>query len=156
MICHSRLISPLLDDELGVDQHSKVSDHLERCPFCQKELREIQELSARFKVGLDESVSQVNAIDLEERILEAIQAKRVSWLTRLKELIASKRVLVPAAASIAVLLMFCLNSLKEPTTESEPSAIIDSFFGTRISYILILQTPASNQTILWVKEEIHF
>lgn len=150
MNCDPTLLGRLFDRELGLDEHARVSRHLENCPSCQKELRENEAISTLFKAGLDDQLSQINLSDLEARVLELIERKRVSWWMRLRGLFVCKRLLVPATAIATILLLFFYLT-RPPATVSGPSAIIDSFTG-EISSVIILHTPRSHQTILWISE----
>jgi len=148
--CDAALIGRFFDSELGLDEDAQVGRHLKNCPSCQKELRENEAISALFKAGLDDQLSQIDLSDLEPRVLELIQRNGVPWWMRLRNMFVSKRFLVPATAIAIILLFFSLT--RHPVTLSKPSAIIDSFTG-EISSLIIFETPKSHQTILWFSDD---
>jgi anti-sigma factor RsiW len=141
-----------MDGELGTDEMAQVQRHLEDCPACQREFRELKAISTRFKSELDSVLSKVYPLNLEQQVWEQIQKKRVPWWTRLGDLLVTKRFLVPATAVAAMFILFFM-LIGHPTQVSGPSAIVDSFSG-EISSAMILETPRSRQTIIWFTEPI--
>ena len=151
--CDPALIGRFFDRELGLDEDAQVDRHLKNCPSCQKELRENEAISTLFKAGLDNRLSRIDLIDLEPRVLELIHKNEVSWWKRLRNTFVFKRFLVPVTAT-AIILLFLLFA-KHPVPASECSAIINSFTG-ETSSLIIIQTPRSNQTIIWFGDDKQF
>lgn len=71
---------------------------------------------------------------------------------KFRGLVLSKRLLIPATA-VAIILLLFFNLTRDSATVSGPSAIID-FFNGETSSIIILDTPKSRHTILWISEGI--
>jgi hypothetical protein len=77
--------------------------------------------------------------------------KEIPWWIQLRAFLVSKRCLVPATALALAFLFFVL--LQPPASVSGPSAIISSFQGD-VASVMILETPESHQTILWISESV--
>ena len=148
--CDPTMLSRFLDQELGPDDHARIDKHLEDCPACRKILRADQSISALFKAGLTEELSHAHAKKLEEGVLDLVRNEGLPWFIKLRNFIVSKKFYVPAAAMATALVLF-FSVVKRPTPERGPSAIIKSFTG-EISSVMIMETPKSQQTILWFNE----
>jgi len=147
--CDPGLIERFFDNELGPDEHRRVSKHLKSCPFCQKALRDNQAISTLFKSSLNKELSQTNLDDLEERVVDLIREKSVPWWKKITDLFVSRKLLIPATAMAAILIFITLT--RQPAPVSDPSAIIKSFSGD-VSSVMIIETPKSRQTIIWYNE----
>jgi anti-sigma factor RsiW len=148
--CDPALVNRFFDGELGPREHALVRSHLRDCPSCQKINESNQNLSALFKNAFEKELSQVNLRGLEQGVMDNIQARSAPWRSGFKGLLAPKKLIIPAAAMAAMLvLLFSLMRPFDPV--SAPSAIINSFTG-EISSVMILETPKSRQTIIWFSE----
>lgn len=150
--CDSTMLSRFFDRELGPDEHGRIDKHLRYCPSCQKVLKENQSISTLLKAGLEKELSRADMEDVEARVFDLIQSKGAPWWMKLRALFVSKKFYVPAVA-VATVLILLLSVVRRPAPESGPSAIIKSFTG-EISSVMILQTPESQQTILWFNENL--
>lgn len=148
--CDSILLSRFLDGEIGLDGQWQLDRHLEECPECQKNLRDYRSLSGVFKKGLEKELAKVDFNRLQAKLLARITTKKISWFTRFQDLFMSRRLLVPAAAFAAVVVISLTLTLYFAPSP-RPSAIIKSFTGD-ISSVMIIETPASHQMIIWYKE----
>ncbi|MDM8522234.1 zf-HC2 domain-containing protein [Desulfococcaceae bacterium HSG8] len=148
--CNPLLLNRFFDQELGPDEHARVSKHLRDCPSCQKALRENQSLSALVADNFEKTVSGTRFDHIEDNVLERIRNDRIPWQIKLKSLFAPKRLLIPAGALVAIFILF-FSLVKSPVPVSGPSAIINSFTGD-ISSVIIIETPESRQTIIWFNE----
>ncbi|MCP4664758.1 MAG: zf-HC2 domain-containing protein [Deltaproteobacteria bacterium] len=148
--CEPALVSRFSDGELGPEEHALLSSHLRDCASCQKTHRENQALSALFKASLEGELSQVNLHAFEQGVMDKIQAGNSPWWMGFRDLLAPKKILIPAAAMAAMLVLFF--SLMRPLAPvTAPSAIINSFTG-EVSSVMIIETPKSRQTIIWFNE----
>ena len=150
MKCDPALLGPFSDGELGPDEHALVSSHIRDCAPCQKALREKEALSALFKASLEGQLSQVDLRDFEQGVMDRIHTRRVSWWMGFRDLFVPKKLLIPATAMAAMLVLF-FSLLRSPAPVAGPSAIINSFTG-EISSVMIIETPKSRQTIIWFTE----
>jgi hypothetical protein len=148
--CDDILLSRFFDGEIGLDEQRRLNRHLKECPDCRKDLRDYTSLSLVFKKGLEEELEKVDFKGLEARLLARTTTEKISWFTRFKDLFVSRKLLVPAtafAAAMVISLTLALYFAPSP----RPSAIIKSFTGD-ISSVMIIETPASRQMIIWYKE----
>jgi anti-sigma factor RsiW len=150
--CDPTTLSRFFDEELGPDDHARTDKHLKHCPACRRILRGDQSIRAVFKDGLAEELSHAHVEELEERVLDLIRSKGLPWWTKPRAFFASKRFYVPAAAMATALILF-FSVVRDPASEPGPSAIIKSFTG-EISSVMIIETPKSQQTILWFNETL--
>jgi len=150
-MCDEGLLNRFFDQELGPEESVPIREHLKHCASCERALQENQTLSAQFKTGLDQELSHADLGRIEETVLTLIQRKEIPWWTRLRDFVVSKRFFVPATAMATALLFFAL--LKPPESMSGPSAIVSSFEGD-VASVMILETPESHQTILWISENV--
>ena len=148
--CDPALVSRFSDGELGPEEHALISSHLRDCASCQKTHRENQALSAICKAGLEGELSRVNLHGLEQGVMDKIQAGRDPWWVGFRDLLAPKKLLIPAAAMAAMLVLF-FSLMKPLAPVTAPSAIINSFTGD-VSSVMIIETPKSRQTIIWFSE----
>lgn len=148
--CNPVLLNRFFDGEIEAHEHARTSEHLKNCPFCQKSFQENQTLSLFLKAGVDRAVSQTNFAAAEDTVLRKIRKKQVPWGTKIKELIATRRFLIPAAA-MATLIFLVLTFTPPHPSVSGPSAIVSSVTGD-ISSVMIIETPGTRQTIIWFNE----
>lgn len=148
-LCDPGLVSRFFDGELGAEEYDRVAGHVKDCPACRKRLEELGILSKDIRSFLTGSRKEAST-GLEQKLLEAIQKKETPWWVKTKEVIFSKRVLIPASAvASAVLIFFSLFYTPAP---SGPSAIVTSLSGSGSS-VIIMETPRTRQTILWFDEK---
>ncbi len=147
--CDPSLIDRFFDKELSHDEHTRIMKHLTHCSSCQKRFQDNQAISALFKAGLDNELSQANLDGLEERVVALVRKKEIVWWKKFIDLSLPKKLLVPASVLAAIVLFFCLT--RNPAPVSAPSAIVKSFSGEFTS-VIIIETPKSRQTIVWYTE----
>ncbi|MBW1896198.1 MAG: zf-HC2 domain-containing protein [Deltaproteobacteria bacterium] len=147
--CDLTLLDRFVDQEVGPEEQAQISEHLGQCPSCQKALQDLRAISTLFKTSMERGILYGRLEDLEEQVMTRIHGTRVSWWLRLKELLFSKKLYIPAAAAAAVALFVYLTMPSAPVRG--PSAIINSFTG-EITSVMIIETPRSRQTILWFHE----
>ena len=150
-MCDVGLLNRFFDQELGPEESVRIREHLKQCASCQRALQENQTLSAQFKTGLDQELSRADLGRIKKNVLALIRRKETPWWTRLRDLLVSQRFFVPATAMATALLFFAL--FKPPASISGPSAIVSSFEGD-VASVMILETPESHQTILWISENV--
>ena len=148
--CHPATVSCFYDKELDPVTYNRVKAHIDTCPECGKQLSDLITLSEHVRGPLAHTAASSLPMGIEDNVLSAIQKKQRSWWENTRELLFSRKILLPATALVSLsLLMFIL--LKPPSV-SRPSAIITSLSGDTTS-IIILQTPETGHTILWFTED---
>jgi hypothetical protein len=149
-MCDQGLLNRFFDKELGPGEYAPMMEHLETCPACERALRENQALSNHLRAGLDEALFRADLTRVEEKVLALIGRKETPWRTRFREILVSKRFFVPATATVAALVLF-LALFRHPGSMPGPSAIVSSVEGD-VASVMILETPESHQTIVWITE----
>ena len=150
--CDPGLLNRFFDEELGPGEFAHITEHLKACPACQRVLRENQTLSNHIRAGLDEELFRADLKRIGENVLALILRKETPWWTQLRDLLVSKRFFVPATATVAVLVLFFV-LFRHPSSMSGPSAIISSVEGD-VASVMILETPDSHQTVVWISENL--
>ncbi len=148
-ICNTELISRFFDKELDAGEYARVAGHIRTCPACRKSLDEFATLSGDIKSHLTGS-TEPDSARLEENVLKAIERKEAPWWIKSKEVLLSKKVLIPASVIASFVFIFFTLFYNPPV--SGPSAIITSLSGGGSS-VVILETPQTRQTILWFNEK---
>jgi anti-sigma factor RsiW len=148
--CNPVLLNRFFDGEARDDEHARISQHLRDCPFCRKSFQKNQTLSLFLKAGVDRAVSQTDFASVEDTVLRKIRKNQVPWGTKIRELFASRRFLIPAAA-MATLIFLVISFTPPHPSVSGPSAIVSSVTGD-ISSVMIIETPGTRQTIIWFNE----
>jgi anti-sigma factor RsiW len=148
--CDPELLSRFFDGETGPGEKDFVLEHLKTCEHCQRELKRNAQLTKGYQEKLHRDLSGIHAAALEGKILERVRKNRFPFWPGILDLFTSMRFLVPAAVTIGVV-FFVLTTLKGPSPDSPPSAIINSFTG-EVSSVMILETPQTHQTIIWINE----
>jgi hypothetical protein len=151
-MCDQGLLNRFFDEELGPGEHAHITEHLKACQACQRVLRENQALSDHLRGVLDEELSHADLERVQENVLAHIRRKEIPWRTRLRDLLVSKRFFVPATATVAILVLF-LTLFRHPSSVPGPSAIVSSVEGD-VASVMILETPESHQTIVWISENL--
>ncbi|HBF42165.1 MAG TPA: hypothetical protein DDW42_00780 [Desulfobacteraceae bacterium] len=148
--CNTDLLNRFFDHELDPDEQARFSRHVKECPSCQEALKDNQSISDLFKACVDEKIFRADLDNLEEGVLDLIGQKKYSLWLRLKDLFRPRKFLIPAAAIITMLVL-SFSIIRQHGPIPGPSAIINSFEGNG-SYVMLLETPKSHQTVIWFNE----
>lgn len=148
--CDDDLMSRALDDDLNADEKKRLTDHLETCQPCRRQLDALTGFTKDLRSRVDQAADAVDFTALEKDVLtKALRQHRstnhgAGFLKTLKYSI-------PAAVTAGLLLFFGYHHYML-NTGPVPSAIINSFTGT-MSSVMIFETPETRQTILWYTED---
>ena len=148
--CNPILLNLLYDGELSPEEDARVRDHVKNCETCRKEIEKNESISHHFKERLNRELSLVNQDALERIIVDRVREKKEPSRAGFGNIFSPMRFLVPAAAVAAVAFFFFFTT-QGPAPNSTPSAIINSFTGD-VSSVMILETPETHQTIIWINE----
>ena len=97
-----------------------------------------------------QEIRQVDLSGLENRVLAQLRKKDRSILPGLFNMLKWPRIWAPAAAAVCMALVIVFTRPPVPETPA-PSALVESFEGN-IASVMILQTPGTNQTVVWYRE----
>lgn len=148
-ICDTDLLSRYYDNELGPGVRSELERHIRSCASCRKRLEEYRLLSKGLRSGITLSENQERV--LQDNVLESINRKKPTFLTRFKEMNVFKRSFIPVG--VMACLLIALVTFYYTPESSGPTAIITSLSGSG-SNVTILETPENRQTILWFDENV--
>ena len=153
--CDQNLVDLLYDQELDreLDEREvvRLKEHLETCPPCRQALKENQALSKVFKAGFTNVVSRTSLENIENRVMEKIQNRNLPWWRRIPDLLTPKRMLLPATALTALLVVLVLYLPGSRSINGGPSALVSSLGGETAS-VMIFETPKTRHTIIWFEE----
>ena len=148
--CKLEEISRFHDGETYQAETRRIEEHLQECPECRQELTRLREISGKLRQTVEKAHKEMDFQRFEQQILTAAR-QHTRLRDRLKESLFSWRLAIPAAAA-ALLIVFFINNLFQPSLSSGPSAIIDSFTG-QVKSVMILETTSKRQTVIWYSEE---
>lgn len=147
--CNGRILSQFADGELTIAEKNRVERHLTQCHDCQVELNRIRLLTNKYQSIMDESRFQKDLAGLEGRVMSRIKQPK-DWRETVWNFIRAKQFLIPVSAAGTILAVFVtIQMFFAPPTS--PSAIITSMSGD-VSSVMIMETPESRQTIIWIRE----
>jgi anti-sigma factor RsiW len=153
--CDQNLVDLLYDQELDqeLDEREvvRLKEHLETCPSCRQALKENQALSTVFKAGFANVVSRTSLENIENRVMDKIQSRSLPWWSRIPNLLTPRRMLFPATAVAALLVVLILYFPGSRSINGGPSALVSSL-GGETSSVMIFETPNTRHTIIWFQE----
>ncbi len=147
-ICDYELISRYYDNELGEEERVKAEGHIVSCPQCVKRLAKYRHMSQDIRSEI--KMPEGGYCDLQDYVIESIEHKKLPLRKKLEEMLISKKILIPAVAMACMLIAF-VTFFNNPAANG-PSAIITSYSGNGSS-VMILETPETRQTIIWLSEK---
>jgi len=150
-LCDLILLNRYADQETNPEETRQVEAHLLSCPQCRQALAEQRQLAELLQQGVFAAQQAVDFDRLEKRILTADRRPSGIW-SDIRDWVLSWKVALPVAAAAAALILFFYSPLFQQPSPSGPSAIINSFTG-RVTSVMILETPRSQQTVIWYSEE---
>lgn len=149
--CDQNLVDLLYDQELDEREEVRLKEHLETCPPCRQALKENQALSKVFKAGFANAVSRTSLENIENRIMDKIQSRSLPWWRSIPNLLTPRRMVLPATALTALLVVAILYFPGSRSINGGPSALVSSLGGETAS-VMIFETPNTRHTIIWFEE----
>ncbi len=153
--CDQNLVDLLydqeLDQELDEREVARFKEHLETCPSCRQALKENQALSEVFNAGFTNVVLRTSLENIEDRVMDKIQSRSQPWWRQVPGLLTPKRMLLPATALTALLVVLVLYFPGSRSINGGPSALVSSLGGESAS-VMVFETPNTRHTIIWFEE----
>lgn len=157
--CDPALLSRFMDGELTPEAHEGFVAHLQGCPDCRRALTENRRLSSLLQKRVGETLETVNFLETEQRVLGRVRGASSDGMNqgrRWQRLLTTgltppRRIYGSLLAATAAVVVVVLVLLGRPTAVPGPSAIVKSFQGP-VQSVMILETPRSHETILWISE----
>jgi len=150
-LCDLVLLNRYADQETDPEETRHVQAHLLSCSQCRQALAEQRQLAELLQQGVFAAQQAVDFDRLEKRIL-TVEHRRSGIWGDIRDWVLSWKVALPVAAATAALILFFFTPVFQQPSPSGPSAIINSFTG-RVTSVMILETPRSQQTVIWYSEE---
>ena len=149
ILCNSQMLNHFVDGELTVAEQNQIEHHLAHCENCRLELNRIRLLANTCQSIVDESRFKKDLAGLEGRVMSRIR-RPIDWYETVWNFIRAKKVLIPISAVGTILAVFVTFQIFF-TSPMPPSAVITSMTGD-FSSVMIMETPESHQTIIWIRE----
>jgi len=150
--CDPAVVNRFMDGELNPEESEQVRAHMESCPFCRQTVSESRVVGGHLRAETAAARSRVDFNAFEKRVLRKVASRQDLLWARILDFFALKRFYIPAGALAAGMVLY-FTVFFNSAVSNGPSAIITSFSG-EISSVMILETPGTQQTILWFKEDI--
>ena len=144
--CDEERLSRYIDGETTPQERQRIDRHLADCIACRQYLQQQQQLAGQLHREVTAARQAVDFGRLAVQITDSV-GKRPP----LRDTLLSWKLLLPVAATAALVLFF-FTSVFQPPAPAGPSAIINSFTG-KVSSVMILETPQSRNTVIWYSEE---
>ena len=148
IICDTELISRYTDGELDENELAGIKTHIADCVSCQARLEDYGKISIGLN-SLIESQPNISAVALEDKVVEFIRRKKNTGFNGWRDVIFSRRMLVPVGLAASIILMFM--TFFNNTAPVGPTAIVSSLSGAGSS-VVIMETTETRQTIIWFSE----
>ena len=148
--CNDQILSRFADGDLTIAEQHQVEHHLANCIDCREKLSRIGLLSDTCQSLLNESRFQKELAGLEGRIMGRMERPE-GWREAVWNFFREKKVFIPVSAAGTIMAVFVTFQMFF-TSPATPSAIITSIAGD-VSSVMIMETPESHQTIIWIKEK---
>ena len=148
IICDAELISRYIDGEIEGNELAGLKTHIIGCESCRTRIDDYGKIGA----GLN-SLVHVHAGTVTgepgNKVAEAIRRKSSKRYKDWKEVIFSKRILVPVG--LAATITFIVMTFYSNPAPVGPTAIVSSLSGSGSS-VVVLETAETRQTIIWIGE----
>ena len=148
IVCGTELISRYLDNELHGDEFIRVRTHIAGCESCRARLKDYDKIHSGVN-SIIHNISCATSVGLENRVVESIRKKNKIGSKDWKDVIFSRKILVPAGIAASIILMFF--TFYNNPAPTGPTAIVSSLSGSGSS-VMILETSKTRETILWFSE----
>jgi len=153
----SKLLEKYFDQQVTDKERSLVESHLRDCPNCQGELRSMEKLKDLVKAPIEGAVQEEDFHWVWQKVQRGIQLRERStgWESLRSWLDLSplfrKRVLIPVAATIAVLLIAAQLLFKEFSSYPRLSGV--EYIESQTHNVMIYESEKAKVTVIWLFEE---
>jgi len=153
----SKLLEKYFDREVTGAERSLVEDHLFDCPTCRDALHSMESLRNLIKSPVEEAVEKENLPWVWQKIEREIRLKeKPSWWEGIRDWLditplLRKRVLIPAAAVAAILILTTAPLLFKKTS-SYPGPSVVEYVESQTYDVMIYELENAKGTIIWLFE----
>jgi len=153
----SKLLEKYFDHEVTDEERSFVEGHLTDCLTCQNALRSMENLRDLIKAPVEEAVEKEDFQWVWQRIKRGTQPKeRLTWWETLQSWLDlsplfRKRILIPAAVAIAILILITAPILFKKST-SPPGLSVVEYVESSTHNVMIYESEKGKVTVIWLFE----
>jgi len=153
----SKLLEKYFDREATEREKSFVERHLPGCPACQDALKRMERFGDLMKVPMEEAVQEDDFEQVWHRVHRKIRLKESTWWESLQPWfhlphLLQKRVLIPAMATIAILIFFS-TSLLLKKTPFYPELSVVEYVESQDYNVMVYESEKPKVTVIWLFEE---
>ncbi len=154
----SNLLEKYFDREATERERSIVEGHLPDCPACQDALKQMERFRDLMKVPMEEAAEEDELEQVWYRIQRKIRLKEESpWRESLRRWLDfsrlfQRRVLIPAAATVAILIFFT-TSLLLKKTPFYPDLSVVEYVESQDYNVMVYESEKPRVTVIWLFEE---
>ncbi len=153
----SAVLEKYFDQEVTDEEKLLVEGHLQECSGCRDELRSMEELRSLMKVPVEEAARKEDFPWVWQKIEREIrQQKKPTWWQSLRSWLdvtplLKKRVWIPAAATVVVLL-FLTTQIILKKTPSYPEGSVVEYIESQSDNVMVYQLEEPKVTVIWLFE----
>jgi anti-sigma factor RsiW len=154
----SQLLEKYFDGEVDKRERTLIEKHLEECPACQEALKSLEGLRNLISPPTAESVPEEDSLRLWQNIRREIRlSDKPTWTESLWSWLrifspSQKRVWMPAAAAVALLLIFVAPYFFKKAPSFRDSSVVE-YVQSDTNNVMVYQTEKEDVTIIWLFEE---
>lgn len=154
----SNLLEKYFDREATERERSMVEGHLPDCPACQDTLKRMERVRDLINVPLEGAAQEDEFEQVWHRIQRKIQLnEEPPWREFLRRWLDfsrlfQKRVLIPAAATVAILI-FVSTSLLLKKTPFYPDLSVVEYVESQDYNVMVYESEKPQVTVIWLFEE---
>ncbi len=153
----STVLEKYFDQEITDEERFLVEGHLQDCPVCRDMLKSMEELRTLMRVPVEEAVRKEDFPWVWQKIEREIrlQEKR-TWRQSLRSWLDvtplfKKKVWIPAAATIVVLLFITTQIIFKQTPSYEGVSVVE-YLESPTYNVMVYQLEEPKVTVIWMFE----
>jgi hypothetical protein len=153
----SKLLEKYFDQEVTDKERFLIEGHLQDCSACRDALKSMEELRALIEVPVEEALQKEDFPWVWQKIEKEIRLqKKLTWWQSLRSWLDvsplfRRRVWIPAAATIVVLL-FITAQIITKKTPSYPAASVVEYLESPTYNVMVYQLEEPKGTVIWLLE----
>jgi len=153
----SELLEKYFDQEVTDKERSLVDTHLVECHACQDLLKSMEKMRDLVKAPVEEAVGEENFQWVWQKIERGIREEErpAFWETLQRWLqippLSKRRVWIPAAAMVMILLITLPLFFKKNPSYPSPSVV--EYVESATNNVMVYESENSKVTVIWLFEE---
>ena len=153
----SKLLGKYFDGEATSEEKDRIEAHLHGCPSCRRDLHAMGRLRAAVEAPVEEALQKEEFQWVWQKIERKIRLEeRPTWQERVRGWLEAfrlpqKRVLLPAAAAVVLLLI--AGQVLFPKTPSYPGRSVVEYVESQTGTVMVYQPEKADFTLIWLFED---